>query len=97
MNEVTIEMDEKIDGNGSFIIKHEKQQVGEMTFSLTDHEISVDHTEVEPEFEGKGLAKKMFLKMIEYAREKKLKVVATCSYVQKQIEKNKEEYADVIK
>lgn len=94
MNDVAIKMNNN--SSGAFIIEHENKQIGEMSFLLKNQEISIDHTEVKPEFEGKGLAKKMFLKMIEYAREYKLKVVANCSYVQAQIQKNKEEYADVI-
>ncbi|MEO6948224.1 MAG: GNAT family N-acetyltransferase [Ginsengibacter sp.] len=93
MNEVEIKLD---NGEGAFIIKHENKQAGEMIFQLSGTEMIVNHTEVDPQFEGKGLAKKMFLKMIKYARENKLKVVANCSYVQAQIQKNKEEYTDVI-
>lgn len=95
MNDTEIKMIDK--HAGSFIIQHEDQQAGEMTFTLSGDEITVDHTEVEPEFEGKGLAKKLFLKMIGYARENNLKIVAKCSYVIAQIQKNKEEYADLIK
>ena len=93
MNDVTLQMNDNT--TGSFIIQQDNKEIGEMAFTLTDGEISVDHTEVEPEFEGKGMANQMFLKMIDYARENKLKVIANCAYVQKQIEKNKDEYADV--
>ena len=95
MNEVEIKMNDN--NNGSFIIKNDNQQAGEMVFQLSGKEMIVDHTEVEPQFEGKGFAKKMFLKMIEYARENHLIVVANCSYVQAQIQKHKEEYADITK
>lgn len=93
MNDVEINKD--ANGYGSFIIHHENQPAGEMTFQLSGNKITVDHTEVEPEFEGKGLAKKMFLGMIDYARENKLKVIANCSYVKAQMQKNKDQYADV--
>ena len=92
MNDVEIKKD---NNSGTFFIRMGNKQAGEMTFRLEGDKMIIDHTEVKPEFEGKGLAKKMFAKMIEYARENKLKVVANCSYVQTQIEKNKEDYADV--
>lgn len=93
MNDIEIKLNDN--GEGVFIIQNENQQAGKMMFQISGKEMIVNHTEVDPQFEGKGLAKKMFLKMIEYARANKLKVIANCSYTQAQIQRHKEEYADV--
>ena len=39
---------------------------------------------------GQGLAEKVVLAAFEYAKEKKLKIIASCWYVRKFIEKHKE-------
>jgi predicted GNAT family acetyltransferase len=44
---------------------------------------------------GKGLAAKVVKAALEYAKEKRLKVIPNCWYVRKFIEKNSE-YADLI-
>ena len=48
-----------------------------------------------PEFEGKCIAKKLLLKVIEAARAKNVKITPLCSYARKVLN-GKEEYADVV-
>jgi len=43
--------------------------------------IVVNHTEVSKLSEGKGLARQLYRNMVEFARERKLKVRPACSYV----------------
>jgi predicted GNAT family acetyltransferase len=43
--------------------------------------IVVDHTEVAKQSEGKGLARHLYHSMVEFARERNLKVRPACSYV----------------
>jgi predicted GNAT family acetyltransferase len=49
-----------------------------------------------PKLRGQGLAEKVVLAAFEYAKEKKIKVIASCWYVRKFIDKHKE-YESLLK
>ena len=71
------------------------KQIGECEFSPSSTRWIISHTGVRPEFEGKGIAKKLLLKVIEAAREKNVKIIPLCSYARK-VMNGKEEYANVL-
>ena len=71
------------------------KQIGECEFSPSATRWIINHTGVRPEFEGKGIAKKLLLKVIEAARAKNVKITPLCSYARK-VMNGKEEYADVL-
>ena len=50
--------------------------------------IIVNHTRVAKEYEGQGLAGKLYQAMVEYARKEKLQVTPTCSYVVHKFNRN---------
>lgn len=82
--------------NGRFTIYENDQLAGKMTFDwVEDGHISIDHTGVDEAFGGKGFAKKLFLKAVEFAREENLKITPICPYVKAQFEKS-EEFNDVL-
>lgn len=85
------------EGRGGFFIKEDNRRIGEMIISIADDELTVYHTEVAPEAEGKGLAKKMLEKMVSYAREHKMKVIALCPFVHAQFMRHEANYADIWK
>ena len=64
---------------------------GEMTYTWagTDKFI-IDHTEVNPDFEGKGIGKKLVMQAVEYARENKLKILPLCPFAKSVFERTKE-------
>ena len=95
MQDVKIELDEQ--GQGAFNLMDDGQKAGEMVVGIEGSEMKVYHTEVEPEWEGQGLSKKMLEAMVAYARENKLQVIPLCSYVQVQFKRHAEEYADIWK
>ena len=66
-----------------------------MIISISGKELTVYHTEVVPEAEGKGLAKKLLDAMVSYAREHKMKVIPLCPYVHAQFKRHPDEYKDV--
>ncbi|MEI6946424.1 GNAT family N-acetyltransferase [Paraflavisolibacter sp. H34] len=84
-------------GKGFFEIKDNGQRIAEMVISVAAGELTVYHTEVVPEAEGKGLAKKLLAAMVAYAREQGLKVVPLCPYVHAQFARNPAAYADIWK
>jgi predicted GNAT family acetyltransferase len=50
--------------------------------------IMVNHTRVAKEFEGQGLAGRLYRAMVDYARRERLQVTPTCSYVVHKFERN---------
>ena len=57
--------------------------------------LTLDHTEVPPELEGRGIASKLARTALEYARERGLEVVPICPYVSKYLKKHSE-YLDLL-
>jgi predicted GNAT family acetyltransferase len=76
-------------------IAKDEDEVAEMEIQINTDKITVYHTEVAKEEEGKGLAKKLLDHMVAYARTHKLKVVPLCPYVYAQFKKHRAEYADL--
>lgn len=60
-----------------------RQQVGECDFKKTDDGWVIYHTEVSPEHEGKGIAKRLVYKIVEVAEREKVNVIPTCSFALK--------------
>lgn len=95
MGEVKINFDDN--GFGAFLVYEGSKQMGEMAVSVTGNELTVHHTEVLPEAEGKGLAKELLKSMAEYSRNHNLKVIPLCAYVHVQFKRYSEAYADIWK
>jgi len=53
--------------------------------------IIVNHTRVARQFEGQGLAGRLYRAMVEFARERNLQVTPICSYVVRQFERHPED------
>ncbi|MFB7638281.1 GNAT family N-acetyltransferase [Peribacillus butanolivorans] len=83
-------------GEGSFFVTESGEKLAEITFYKSgDNEITVDHTVVSDKLRGQKVGNSLVEKVIEFAREEKLKVVPVCTFVQKQFEKNAD-YEDVL-
>lgn len=93
MQAVTLKLDDN--GRGDFFIMDGSHQLGKMEFSVSGNFMTVYHTYVMPEEEGKGFAKKLMAAMIDYIREKKLEVIPVCSFVRTQFIRHSEKYPDV--
>lgn len=61
------------------------------------NDLYATHTEVFPEFEGRGLAAKLLDALADYAREEDFKIVAICPYVIHAFKAYPDKYADVMK
>jgi len=81
---------------GIFEVIEEGEKVGEMTYSKagTDR-IIIDHTEVDPSQNGKGLGKKLVDTGVAFAREKGLKIIPLCPFA-KRVLTGSDKYADVL-
>lgn len=76
------------ESKGFFKAVSEGKEAGRMTYSWAGSEkFIIDHTEVNSEFNGKGVGKKMVLAAVEYARENKLKIIPLCPFAKAMFEK----------
>ncbi|MET0946295.1 MAG: GNAT family N-acetyltransferase, partial [Flavobacterium sp.] len=66
METIKLELNEK--KHGAFNLYVDDKKLGEMTVSIKDDVLTVYHTGVEPEAEGKGYAKKLLEEMTSYVR-----------------------------
>jgi hypothetical protein len=93
MDEVQLKVNEN--GRGEFYIAMDDDEIAEMEIQIGKDNLTVYHTEVAKEQEGKGLAKKLLDHMVDYARTHKLRVIPLCPYVHAQFKKHPEQYADL--
>lgn len=57
------------------------ERAGMMTYSIAGAAlIIIDHTEVEPAYNGKGVGKQMLYKIVEMARGKNIKIIPLCPF-----------------
>ncbi|HOI31513.1 MAG: GNAT family N-acetyltransferase [Bacteroidales bacterium] len=79
-----------------FFIGNEESPDAYLSFRHKDENtIIAEHTIVSESLQGRGIARKLSLKLIEYARENELKIIPECSYVVKFFERNIE-FEDVL-
>lgn len=77
--------------NGIFKAIENDTVAGEMTYVWAgDSKFIIDHTEVFPEFEGKGVGKKLVMAGVEYARANGLKILPLCPFAKALFERTKE-------
>lgn len=93
MADIQLKLNDK--KQGAFYLYEEGKQIGEMAIDIKDNHLTVYHTEVIPEMEGKGLAKQLLLNMVDYARQNKMKVIALCPYVLAQFKRHEQDYIDI--
>ena len=93
MEEIQLKLNEH--SRGTFFIEDGGKRIAEMDIGIDAPNITVFHTGVEPEFEGRGIAKKLLTNLVQYAREHNLKVIALCKYVFVQFSRHPDEYQDV--
>ena len=88
MNEVKQKINEK---DGAFYIDLNGKQQAMLTFIFAGNDkIIIDHTEVNPESNGKGFGKMMVVKAVKFAREQKLKIIPLCPFAKSVFDKNPE-------
>ena len=69
--------------NGEFFaLNTAGQRIAEITYLWNgEHTIVANHTWVDDSLRGQGVARQLLDVLVEFAREKKLKIMPTCSYV----------------
>lgn len=80
-SEMIVELREE-DHRGRFELMKDGARVGMITFSrLKENEIIADHTETDDAIRGMGGGKRLFVALVDWARETHTRVRATCPFV----------------
>ena len=92
-----IQITKRDDGKrGRFALFESEQFAAEMTFTWAgDNLLIIDHTSVEDEYRGKNYGRKLFLTVMEFAREKGVKVLPLCPFAKAEFDKHSE-FADLL-
>jgi predicted GNAT family acetyltransferase len=81
---------------GIFIAQENGILLGEMTYVWSGSDkFIIDHTEVYPEFEGKGVGKALLIEAIAFARNQKIKIIPLCPFAARMFSRMGEEIKDV--
>ncbi len=92
-----MEILQKDDGKkGSFYIESENKILAEMTYvwAGTD-KLIIDHTEVSDQLAGKRIGKQLLVATIQFARDKKIKIMPLCPFAKSVFDKDPS-YNDVL-
>ena len=93
IEEVQLKINDK---NGAFFIEVDGKQQALMTFVFAgEDKIIIDHTEVNEGNNGKGFGKAMVAKVVEFAREKGIKIIPLCPFAKSVFDKSPE-FRDIL-
>lgn len=82
-------------GRGAFLIKEDGKRLAEMTYvTAGESGFIIDHTEVDDSLRGQKVGDSLLAEAVKYAREKGLKIYATCPFALRKLQENAD-YADV--
>ncbi|WP_369012870.1 GNAT family N-acetyltransferase [Flavobacterium anhuiense] len=73
---------------GYFEAVEDGKEAGKMTYTWAgDSKFIIDHTEVSPDFNGKGVGKKLVMASVDYARANNLKIIPLCPFAKSVFDK----------
>lgn len=80
-----------IEGDNELYMEDEGKKIACITFVPEAEDIiNADHTIVDKEYGGRGLAAKLVEGLVDYAKKNNLKIRPTCTYAQSYLEKHTE-------
>ncbi len=72
------------DKRGLFFIEDRGKRIGKMYYTLSGPgKMTIDHTEVDDAYQGKGLGRQLVKAGVLYARENDLKILPLCPFAKK--------------
>lgn len=84
-------MDIKPGKNKFYIGDEEENPLAEIIITNTDKNVIViEHTYVSNELKGKGVAKQLVKRVVDYAMKENKKIIPVCDFAKKEFMKNKE-------
>jgi predicted GNAT family acetyltransferase len=78
------------DGQQRFDISVDGQRAGAAYYRIHDDRIVFTHTEVEPQYEGRGVGSKLANGALTLAKERGLQIVAQCPFIAAYLKKHPE-------
>ena len=79
-----------------FAVNEQGKRIAEISYVWSgEHKIIANHTWVDDSLRGQGVARQLLDVLVAFAREKNLKIVGTCSYVDVMFRRDKS-LADVV-
>ena len=83
-------------GRGAFLVKGENgDRLAELTYvTAGETGFTIDHTQVDESLRGQGVGEKLIDEAVKYARDKGLKISATCPYASRKLADDPK-YSDV--
>jgi predicted GNAT family acetyltransferase len=77
------------EGGGAFFIEKDGARLAEQVYRRIDGgHVVIVHTEVKPDLQGRGVARRLLDASVAWARETGTRVAATCPYAKAQFEKD---------
>lgn len=81
---------------GTFYYEQDGNRLAEMVYVMAgDDKMIIEHTEVDESLKGQGIGKSLQEHLVEYARQKHIKVIPLCPFAKATFEKVKE-WQDVL-
>ena len=81
---------------GVFFVSEEEEIVAELTYSMQqEHQMMIDHTEVNEELRGGNIGYELVLKAVDYARTHHYTIIPACEFASAVLEK-KPKFKDVL-
>ena len=93
--ELNIELKLNENERGEFYIERNGESIATMEVAIKENKLVVYHTKVSDELKGLNIGRRMIDDMVKYAREKNLKVIPLCPFVNAQFRRHEKEYGDV--
>ncbi len=85
-----VEIRFEIDKNRAVAYNNE-EEIGECVFLEQNNDWNIVHTEVNSDYQGQGIARKLVENIIENAKKYHKRMIADCSYAKKVINDKKDE------
>ncbi|MBS1495593.1 MAG: N-acetyltransferase [Bacteroidetes bacterium] len=83
---------------GKFIVQKEGLTLAKIEYLLPDgNTLSIQHTEVDEALRGQKVGYLLVEKVVEYARNKHLKIISSCPFASAILSRKTKEYEDVLK
>jgi predicted GNAT family acetyltransferase len=76
---------------GRLEIRTDGRRAGYMAYARKPGEITLTHTEIEPEFEGRGLGGQLIREALARAREEGAAVIPVCPFVREYLQRHESE------
>ncbi len=81
---------------GYFYIEKDGDLIAKLEFKIKNNILFATHTEVNKEYNGKGLASKLFDEMIQFVEENEYQVVPICSYIEIKFKRDIDKYQSIL-